>query len=40
VRACFAAFAMREVSTTYTIATAHGGAKRVGELLISNFAID
>lgn len=37
VRECFGAFAMSEVSTTYSISSARGGAKRVGELLISNF---
>ena len=40
VRECFAAFEQREMATTYTISTALAGAKRVGELLISNFAID
>ena len=38
VRQIFAAFQISEISTTYTITTAHGGAKPAGELLISNFA--
>lgn len=38
VRRIFAGFEMAEVETTYTIATAHGAGKKVGELIISNFA--
>jgi DNA adenine methylase len=37
VRQCFAAFRIEAVPTTYTLSTAHGGAKPVGEVLISNF---
>lgn len=37
VRECFAAFQIQSIETTYTIAGA-AGAKRVGEVLISNFA--
>ncbi|MBJ7443760.1 MAG: DNA adenine methylase [Sphingobium sp.] len=41
VRAAFAAFDMAEVETTYSISTATaGGAKRAGELIITNFALD
>lgn len=40
VREIFAAFQMREVETTWTIGTADKRAGRVGELLISNFALD
>lgn len=41
VRAAFAAFDMAEVETTYSISTAtSGGAKRAGELIITNFALD
>lgn len=41
VRAAFAAFDMAEVDTTYSISTATaGGAKRAGELIITNFALD
>ena len=36
VRAAFAGFAMREVTTTYSIA-GNDHARRVGELLIANF---
>jgi DNA adenine methylase len=39
VRAIFADFDQLPIETTYAIGTAHGGAKRVGELLISNFAL-
>ena len=39
VRECFSAFEQSEVATTYSISTATVGAKRVGELLISNFGI-
>lgn len=39
VRACFAAFHIQSIDTTYTIAGAHGSGKRVGEVLISNFAL-
>ncbi|MFA7506365.1 MAG: DNA adenine methylase [Burkholderiaceae bacterium] len=38
IRQCFAGFEIRPVETTYSIASAHGGAKRAGELIISNFA--
>lgn len=38
VRACFAGFAMRELETTYSIGA--GNAKKVGELLISNYRTD
>jgi len=38
VRACFADFHIQAVPTTYTISSAHGGAKPVGEVIISNFA--
>lgn len=37
VRQVFGAFRMREAATTYTVGA--GPAKRVGELLISNFAL-
>lgn len=40
IRACFAAFEMREVETTWTIGTADKRAGKVSELLISNFATD
>ncbi|WP_119084584.1 DNA adenine methylase [Altererythrobacter sp. B11] len=41
IRAVFSAFNMQEVATTYTISSAAAGSgKRVGELLISNFALD
>lgn len=40
VREIFAAFSMRAVETTWTIGTKETRAGRVGELLISNFAID
>jgi DNA adenine methylase len=39
IRAIFAGMHQTPVETTYSIASAHGGAKRVGELLISNFAL-
>lgn len=39
VRECFGAFAQAELATTYTLA-AGSNAKRVGELLISNFELD
>lgn len=39
VRSCFAAFDQVAIETTYSIATATSGAKRAGELLISNFAL-
>ncbi len=39
VRAIFAGFHQLPVETTYSIASAHGGAKRAGELLVSNFAL-
>jgi len=39
IRETFSAFEMKPVETTYTIATAHGGPKRVGELIISNYAV-
>lgn len=39
VREMFAAFQMAAVSTTYSISSAHGAAKPVGELLISNFPL-
>jgi len=39
IRACFAGFAIRPVETTWSISAAStGGAKRVGELIVSNFA--
>jgi DNA adenine methylase len=38
IRETFAAFAIEAVETTYTLSTAHGGSKRAGELIISNFA--
>ena len=34
-REVFGRFAMVEVETTYTLATVHGGGKRVGELIVS-----
>ena len=37
IREAFAGCAIREVETTYTIATATAGGKRVGELVIGNF---
>ena len=37
VRECFAAFHLHEVETTWSISTAHGGAKVAQELIISNF---
>ena len=37
VRECFAAFHFHEVETTWSISTAHGGAKVAKELIISNF---
>lgn len=37
VRECFGAFHMAEATTTYSIAGGRYGAKRVGELLVSNF---
>jgi DNA adenine methylase len=37
VRECFGAFHISEVETTWSISTAHGGAKAVQELIISNF---
>lgn len=41
VREIFAGFEMKTVETTYTLSTASaGGAKRVGELIISNFTPD
>jgi len=41
VRDCFAGFHMMEIETSYSIATkATGRAKKVGELIISNFALD
>lgn len=40
VRAIFAAFEIRAVETTWTIGTKETRAGRVGELLISNFALD
>lgn len=41
VRAAFSAFHMQEVETTYSIsAGAAGKAKRVGELIITNFPLD
>ncbi len=41
VREIFAGFEMKAVETIYTLSTAAtGGAKRVGELIISNFAPD
>lgn len=39
VRAIFADLHQTPIETTYSISTAHGGAKRAGELLISNFAL-
>lgn len=40
VRSCFGQFALKAVETTYTISTAtSGGAKKAGELIISNFPI-
>ena len=39
VRAIFAGLHQTAIETTYSISSAHGGAKRVGELLISNFAL-
>ena len=39
VRAIFADLHQLPIETTYAIGTKHGGAKRVGELLISNFAL-
>lgn len=38
-RECFAAFQVREVDTTWTIGTKETRAGKVGELLISNFAL-
>lgn len=38
IRDCFAQFTITPIATTYTISSAHGGAKPAGELLISNFA--
>lgn len=41
VRDCFAGFHMMKIETSYSIATkATGRAKKVGELIISNFALD
>lgn len=40
VRECFGAFRIRSIETTYTIASAHGSGKRVGEVLISNFDLE
>lgn len=39
IRATFAQQHMAEVETTWTIGTVSGGGSRVGELLISNFAL-
>lgn len=39
VRAIFCGLHQTEITTTYSISTAHGGAKPAGELLISNFAL-
>lgn len=39
-RSCFGQFALKAIETTYTISTASsGGAKKAGELIISNFPI-
>jgi len=38
VRECFGAFHIIPVETTWTIAAAHGGAQRVGEVIITNLA--
>jgi DNA adenine methylase len=38
IRACFSAFEIEEVETTWTIGTANTRAGKVGELLVSNFA--
>lgn len=41
VRACFAGLHMMEIETSYSIATkATGRAKKVGELIVTNFAPD
>ena len=40
VREIFAAFHLKPVETTWTIGTKDAGAKRVGELIISNFALE
>lgn len=40
VREIFAGLEQLPIETTYTLSTAQGGAKRVGELLIANFALD
>ncbi|MBV8973101.1 MAG: DNA adenine methylase [Sphingomonadaceae bacterium] len=37
-RATFARFRVTDVATTYTVATAHGGAKPATELIVTNFA--
>ncbi|QQV76545.1 hypothetical protein H5J25_13950 [Sphingomonas aliaeris] len=39
IRIRFAAFHQVDVETTYTISSAAGSGKRVGELLISNFPL-
>ena len=38
VRECFAEFHISSVETTYSISTAHGGTKAVGEVIISNYS--
>jgi DNA adenine methylase len=41
IRECFSGFVIRAVETTWSISTASsGGAKRVGELIISNYPLD
>jgi DNA adenine methylase len=40
VRNWFAQFTIMPIETTYSISSAHGGNKRAGELLISNFPLD
>lgn len=40
VREIFASCTILPIETTYTIGQKHAGAKRVGELLISNFPLD
>jgi DNA adenine methylase len=40
VRECFSAFHIQSAETTYSISTAHGGAKKVGEVIISNFVAE
>ncbi len=39
IRAIFAGLHQVPIETTYSISSAHGGTKKVGELLISNFAL-